>query len=160
MSHVITSKAAILNLDALAVACERRGLELVPNQETFRWYGHSIGDYPLPDGFTEEDMGHCVHAIRIPGEPEQHGHKPYEIGLVEAREPDGHGGFQTVEGKFTLMYDFWSGGYGMKDKAGGEQCQGLVQEYVCAVAEETLGEHWIQDREVLKDGTMVLTLTV
>lgn len=154
MSHIITSKAAILDLDALEVACQRRGLELVRDQETFRWFGESVGDYPLPEGFTEADMGRCSHAIQILGNS-----KAYEIGLVETRESDGEGNFRSVEGQYTLMYDFWSGGYGMQEKAGGEQCQGLVQEYVCAVAEATLGDHWIQERTQLEDGTMVLELT-
>lgn len=145
MSHVIACEAQIRSLEALETACERLGLELVRDQTTFRWYEH-VGDYELPVGFTKEEMGQCQHAIRIPGDS-----RAYEVGVVERR--DGQDGW-------CLMFDFWNRGYGMQEKVGGEMCQGLVHEYVCAVAEEHLGDLWVQDRTQLEDGSTVIEFTL
>ena len=91
MSHVARIELEINDLDSLKAACKSLGLEFVPDQKTFEWYGRQVGNYPLPDGFTLEDMGRCDHAIRVPG-------AQYEIGVVKRR------------GKYTLLWDFWEDG--------------------------------------------------
>lgn len=142
MSHVITSKAQITDLDMLEKACAALGLELARDQETFRWYGEHVGDYALPDGFEAEEMGKCSHAIRIPNDD-----RAYEIGVVERR--DGKDGY-------CLMFDFFMGGYGMQEKVG-QMCERLVTEYASEIAFEefpTLS----QQRVVLEDGSVVLEL--
>lgn len=159
MSHIVTSEAQIFDLNALETACGRLGLEFVRNQKTFRWWGKHVGDYPIPEGFTENDMGTCDHAIRISGDD-----RAYEIGVVRRR--DGENGY-------CLMFDFYGRGKGMQDKVAvlkedgspvsndsGQMCEGLVHEYVCAVADQTMGDFWIQDRTQLEDGTMVLEFSV
>lgn len=152
MSHVITGKTKFTSLDAVEAACQELGLELVRNQEAFRWFGRHVGDYPLPEFFTKEDMGLCSHAIRIPGND-----KAYEIGLVECRESDGHGGYRVVEDTYNLMYDFYAGGKGMEEMVGGEQCSELNFAYLRVLAEETHQEH-MQEYEMLENGDMLLTL--
>ena len=67
MSHVATINIEVKDLDALGIAAGRIGLELVRGQKEYRWYGQSVGDYPLPAGLTEADLGVCEHAIRIAG---------------------------------------------------------------------------------------------
>lgn len=114
MSHVTTVDVQIEDLDALAEACKNLGLELVRDQETYRWYGTHVGDYPLPAGFTVADLGRCSHAIRVPGV------EAYEVGVVARR--DGKPGFQ-------LIYDFWgSKGRAMEQHAG-KGCLNLRHEY-------------------------------
>ena len=104
MSHVAEMEIDILDLDALATAVRRLGLEFVPNQVTYKWYGTHVGDYPVPKGFEPKDLGHCLHAIRIPGDE-----RAYEIGVVKRR--DGKPGYQ-------LMWDFWKEGFGLMEKIG------------------------------------------
>lgn len=106
MSHVTTLELEVHSLEALKDACKALGLELVMNQTTFKWYGTHVGDYALPEGFTKNDMGKCLHAIRIPGDT-----RAYEIGVTNRR--DGKKGY-------TLLWDFWAGGYGMQEKVGKE----------------------------------------
>jgi len=103
MSHVAKMEVEIKDLDALEQACESLGLELARGQKHYKWYGHSVGDYPMPAGFTERDLGKCDHAIRIPGD-----NKAYEIGVCESKTGSG----------YTLLWDFWQGGYGMQAKVG------------------------------------------
>ena len=91
MSHVANINLEVTSLDTLKKACKRLGLEFRENQRTYQWYGHWVGDYPLPQGFRKEDLGHCDHAIRVPG-------ASYEIGVVEKN------------GKPTLLWDFWHQG--------------------------------------------------
>ena len=69
MSHVTTIDLQINDLDSLAKACARLGLELVRGQKTFR-------------GYT---TGRCEHAVRVKGESEA-----YEIGLVKRADKKGY----------------------------------------------------------------------
>lgn len=103
MSHVTTIELEIQDLDVLKDACKMLGLELVLNQQTFKWYGTHVGDYPLPAGFSKQDMGKCDHAIRIPGNTHS-----YEIGVARSRTGSG----------YVLLWDFWAGGHGMQEKVG------------------------------------------
>lgn len=118
MSHVAQISMEIKDLDALAAACKDLGLELVRNQHTYKWYGYSVGDYPLPEGFTAEDLGKCDHAIRVPGNP-----SAYEIGVVRNRTGNG----------YVLLWDFWQGGYGMQARVG-DHGEKLKQGYTVHVA--------------------------
>lgn len=120
MSHIVSIEMNILDLAALAEACEHLSLEFKHGQKTYNWFGRSVGDYPLPAGFTKAELGTCEHAISVKGNKQA-----YEIGVVQRR--DGKAGF-------TLLYDYFAGGYGLIDKVGGNECGGLLQEYAAAVA--------------------------
>src|SRR5438552_1836555 len=114
MSHVSTFEFAVTDLDALDKACSEIGLELVRDQKQYKWFGRSVGDYPLPEGFSEKDLGKCEHAIRIPGN-----RSAYEIGVVKSRTGTG----------YQLVWDFWQGGYGMEKMVGGKDGDKLKQQY-------------------------------
>lgn len=126
MSHVGDMEVHIKDLVALEAAAKRLGLELVKGQTTYKWFGHSVGDYPLPAGFEKADLGKCEHVLRIPGNSQA-----YEIGVVRRR--DGKPGFQ-------LLWDFWKGGYGLTDKVG--ESGGLLKQ---AYAIETTKKQMIRD---------------
>src|SRR5678815_3137009 len=91
----------ITDLNALKGAVKELGAIWREGQKTYEWYGRSVGDYPLPDGFTAKDLGKCEHAIRLAG-------TEYEIGVV----PKKHGG------GYTLLYDFWGPGQRLKSHFG------------------------------------------
>lgn len=115
MSHVAAVKAYVTDLDACAAACEEVGLELVLNQNSYRWFGQWVNDYSggvaaVSNGHDPKTFGQCVHAIRVKNGA---GHE-YEIGLVPRL--DGGPGFE-------LLYDNWCGGNGLEAKAG----KGLVE---------------------------------
>lgn len=119
MSHVTTIEAEIRDLDSLKAACADLGLEFREGQQTYRWYGTHVGDYPLPQGFSKNDLGKCLHAIGVKGNKQA-----YEIGVVARR--DGKPGY-------TLMWDFWAGGHGLQ-KVVGDNCKRLTQAYSANVA--------------------------
>ena len=145
MSHVATIDLHIKDLAALKAACRTLGLEFVEGQTTFRWYGRHVGDYPLPEGFTTADMGLCDHAIRLPGNTHA-----YEVGVVKRR--DGKPGF-------TLMYDFWAGGYGL-EAAIGKQASRLRQQYAAQVAMKQARKQGFRvTQSVQQDGSVQLTCT-
>ena len=145
MSHVVTIEMQILDLKSLEKACEELGLEFVRGQETYRWYGTHVGDYPIPQGFTQDDLGRCEHAIRVPGD-----NSAYEIGVTKRR--DGKPGW-------TLIYDFW-GRQGRKiEKLAGSKCASVQQEYAAAVAIKKAGRGYRVRRRKLENGTLQLTLT-
>lgn len=145
MSHIAEVNLLVQDLNALQRACQRLGLELVRHQQSYRWYGRSVGDYPLPTGFTKDELGTCEHAIRIPGNTQA-----YEIGIVTRR--DGKPGY-------TLLWDFYNGGYGLVDRVG-ENAERLQQLYALEV---TLGmiehmNHCVVDQYQLPDGSIELVL--
>jgi len=116
MSHVTTIECEIKDLEALKAACEKAGLEFRENQKTYKWYGTHVGDYPLPEGFTKEDLGKCDHAIGVPGKK-----GAYEIGVVKQGD------------KYTMLWDFWNGGYGLEAVAG-KDCENVTDAYATEVA--------------------------
>ena len=106
--HVAVISLQIKSLDALKAACQRLGLEFREGQTSYAWFGTSIGDAPLPEGFTKEDLGKCSHAIHVPG-------ANYEIGVV------------FRDGAWRLLWDSWGSG-GLVD-ALGKDCNRLRQAY-------------------------------
>lgn len=145
MSHVVSIDVEIRDLEALAVAAKKLGLELVLGQKTYRWYGQHVGDYPMPIGFTAADLGKCEHALRIPGNA-----SAYEIGVVARK--DGRPGFQ-------LVWDFWAGGRGLEAVAGKDCCH-VRREYATAAARlqaQRLG-YRVQEQR-LEDGSVRLSIS-
>lgn len=119
MSHVAVIDVECKDLKALDKACQALGLVLLLNQRTYRWYGRSVGDYPIPAGLTAADLGRCDHAIAIPNDS-----RAYQIGVVKRR--DGKPGYQ-------LLWDFYAGGYGMEAKVGKDAIK-LRDRYAAEVA--------------------------
>ena len=104
MSHVEDIDIEITDLKALAAAVAELGAIYLPNQKSYAWFGRSVGDYPLPAGFTAAMLGKCEHAIRLPD-------CEYEIGVVpKPGKPGTH----------TLLADFWGPGQQLKKFFGGK----------------------------------------
>lgn len=140
MSHVATIDCEILSLDALKAACDRLGLSFQDGQSTYAWYGKFIGDYPLPEGFTVADLGHCDHAIKVPG-------ARYEVGVV------------FRDGKYSLMWDFWRDG-GLEEQLG-PNGQKLAQAYAIEAAKlEAQRQGFSTFEEPLADGAIKLHVEV
>lgn len=147
MSHITSIKVVIRDLTALQRAAEGLGMELVRNQSTFKWFGRFVGDSPLPEGRTREEMGKCQHALRV-----KDNYDAYEVGVVFRRDGEG----------WDLHYDSWQEGYGL-EKVAGKGCGKLLQAY----AEEALLDDlvaysiqgWNATREVKANGDVLLTLT-
>jgi hypothetical protein len=130
-SHVAKVQCDIRDLDALDAAARRCGLIMKRGQKHYRWYGRSVGDTPLPEGYTAAALGKCDHALAIPGDT-----RAYEIGVVA--RADGTG--------YDLLWDFWNDGYGIKGHVG-DECKKLVGEYLHAVAERAaLAQGWLCER--------------
>lgn len=90
MSHIATVSCKIMDLAALKEAAKELGGIFVENQKTYKWYGRSMGDAPLPAGMTVKDLGKCTHAIKLPG-------VNYEVGVVKQKD-----------GSYTLAYDYFT----------------------------------------------------
>lgn len=143
MSHVATVDLHVKDLKSLEKACKSLGLELVYDQKTYKWYGRSVGDYSVPEGFTAEELGKCEHAIRVPGNA-----NAYEIGVVKRR--DGQPGYQ-------LMWDFFAGGYGM-EKIAGKNCSNIKKEYAASVStKQLLKQGFRVQRHVMTDGRIKIS---
>lgn len=148
MSHITSIAIEIRDLDALEAAARELNATLVRNQRTYTWYGKSVGDYPLPEGFTADMLGKCEHAIKLPG-------TNYEIGVTR---------HLTKPSAYTLLYDFW--GYGgsfhdghkLKNHFGEGLCR-LVQLYGVHAATRTARArgHAVQ-RQTLPNGSIKLQI--
>ena len=109
MSHVTPIEIEIKDLEAVKAMCTRMGWRFMKSQHSYKWYGRFMRDYPLPEGFTEADLGKCDHAIRIPG-------ASYEIGLVKRGN------------QYIPLFDFWSSG-GLEKALGGSKAPLFKQMY-------------------------------
>jgi len=107
MSHVTRITLEIHSLEALARACPLLGCEFVWNQQTYKWFGQFVGDSAMPQGFTKEELGRCLHAIRV----KNGDNRTYEVGIVKSK---------TKPGTYELLWDFWQGGYGLQAAIGAD----------------------------------------
>lgn len=142
MSHVVKCDLEIRDLKALASAAKLLGMELRENQKTYRYWGHWVGDFPLPEGFTSKDLGKCDHAISVVGKP-----NAYEVGVCNRR--DGKQGF-------TLLWDFYAGGKGLVEKIGKDGNK-LKQSYAEAVATRACKMKGFKVQRKIENGKVVLT---
>jgi hypothetical protein len=130
MSHITKIKIQIKSLTALESAARTCGLEL-RKQNTYKWYGRSVGDYPLPEGVTADQLGKCDYALAIPGNSHA-----YEVGVMT--NPDG---------TFNLLWDFWQGGFGLQAAIGNDGNR-LITEYTLEAAQEAAqSQGWYTERE-------------
>lgn len=119
MSHIASmqpkaGEPVFVDIDALTEAVKKLGL-VITKKRTYRWWGQSVGDYPLPVGMTAADLGNnATYVISLPEEEgKRHslgGRGPFEIGVIADK---------ANPGCFTICYDFFNGGYGL-DKYVGE----------------------------------------
>lgn len=138
MSHVVAIKTVLNDLESIKAACKELGLVFVEGKKTYAWYGHSAGDYPLPEGFTKEDLGKCEHVIQVPG-------AGYEIGLARAKNGQG----------WVVLFDFWGPGRPIIDKLGGEKLPKFFQSYNVNKTEHEMKKRGYQtQRQVAKNGAV------
>ncbi len=141
MSHVAKVSLEVKDLGCLAKAAQHLGLEFRGDQRTYRWYGRSVGDYPIPEGMTEADLGKCDHAIGIPGNS-----RAYEVGVVKKKNASG----------YELAWDFFAGGFGLQEKIGKDGMK-LKQEYaVQVVMKHARASGYQVSRQTKQDGSVVL----
>lgn len=119
MSHVdnIATHGEKFELEVIRVMCKRMGWTFLEGQKTYKWFGTSIGDYPIPEGMTVEDLGKCDHAIQVPG-------CRYEVGVR-----------LNTDGSASITADFWDGG-GLNAVLG-QKGEVFWQEYNCQKAINT-----------------------
>ncbi len=135
MSHIVKGKANLKNLQDIGLAAQRLGGELVIGQQTYEWFQRWVGDSPMPEGMTKDDLGKCDHVIRFKD-------KAYEVGVV--RSGDG----------YELRYDFWQSG-GLSMELGGQ----LGQAYAAVRATRAAKQKGQRVREVvMSDGSIQLEI--
>lgn len=167
MSHVAQVEIEVTNLDDLAQAARRLGLELVTDQKEYKAYfsAAQIAEWTangriknlkdiVPPGFDPSEYGKCEHVIRLRPDKareyeEKYHAKPYEIGIVHRR--DGKPGF-------ALLWD--SIGCGLTDYCGA-QLGRLKQAYALVAARRTaVAQGFRVVREVTaQDGRIQLEVT-
>lgn len=118
MSHVALQKTkagepVFVDIEALRIAAERIGL-VMEKRSNYAWWGQSVGDYPLPAGWTAADIGNnATYVLSLPKEKAAKfaswGRGPFEIGIIADPENPGC---------WSPCYDFFNGGYGLDELVG------------------------------------------
>ncbi len=112
MSHVAICKTEpgkplIVDLEAVKLAAMNLGMTC-EERNTYKWWGHSVGDYPIPHGYTADELGkNAVLVLSTTPELRQKlGISPdcYELAVIEDK---------LNPGCYTYMYDFYNGGKGL-----------------------------------------------
>ena len=137
MSHVSKIELEIQSLEDLKLACKRLGFIFQENQQTYQWYGRSVGDSPMPEGLKKEDLGKCDHAIQVP-------ECAYEIGVVKRGA------------KYLLLWDSWHAG-GLEKKIG-KDAGILKQSYTIERIKREAKRKKYQVKEIKQDQSMRLVL--
>jgi hypothetical protein len=148
MSHVCKIVLDIKDLAALATAGAARGLIYDPAATTYAWWGYSVGDYPLPEGFTAADLGKCdAGVLRVKDAAEG----DFEIGVC--RRKDGKPGYE-------LLFDFFGHrAQGLLKALGDQTGKALKQEYAAAVASKMYAKNGYKVQRKDQNGRIVLTAT-
>lgn len=146
MSHVSKIDVEINDLAALKAACKELNCEWVEGKQTYEWFGRSVGDYPLPEGFTADMLGKCNHVIRVPNEI-------YEIGVVKVGE------------KYRLLFDSWGWDNSKHQNKIvsylGDKLQKLTQRYsACKVEAEARKKGMIFSRSFMPNGSIKIQIGV
>lgn len=118
MSHLVKIKTVLTDMEAVKETCRELGLTFKEGQRTYKWWGRSVGDYPMPQGVTKDDLGKCDHAIGIPG-------TDWEVGVFRLAA-------LTPRGKptYTLLFDFYgSNGAPILKALGGQEGKRFSQIY-------------------------------
>ena len=140
MSHITKIEIEVKDLGALKAACSRMGFRFVAHQKTYAWYGSFMGDAPLPEGLTEEDLGKCDHAIQVPG-------ASYEIGV------------RAGKGGYRLLWDSWTDG-GLEERVGVDASR-LKQAYGVELARREARRKGFSVTEIKNpDGSILLDIRV
>ncbi len=155
MSHLVGVDLDVVDLDALVEAVEGSCNLVKVDTQFYDWYGTFMADYHGDDaayklGIKPEDYGKCLFALvqadspvgkaelaaRAQGRHLTHEEAmairalspcrtaPYAVGVVAHPQKPG---------MYALLYDFWSGGHGLKAKVG-ESCNNIRQAYGLAVS--------------------------
>lgn len=151
MSHITDARLQVKDLDALDVAGDILGFNLLRNVTTHAWFGEMVGDSAEGIQVARErglqNLGKCDHVLRL----KDHQQGDYEIGVV--RESDG---------TFALLYDSWGPGQRLEAQAG-KLLSKLRQEYAVAVTQarvvKTMARQGFRmTRENIGDGRIRLRL--
>lgn len=141
MSHVATVDLHVKDLDCLKRAAKSLGLRFNENKSTYKWYGQHVGDYQLPEGYSEADLGKCAHTLSIPTSD-----IAYEVGIAPKKKGIG----------YDLLWDFWQGGYGLESKIG-KNGNKLKQEYAAEVAIKALRQQGFRPIREESNGRILIT---
>lgn len=95
MQDTTPGKPLFSHVKALKTAAEMLGFEVI-NTNVYNWYGRVVGDYPMPAGMKQEDLG--KNAKFVLRHKDGNG---YDIGIIE--DPNN-------PGCYVPIYDFWEGG--------------------------------------------------
>ena len=147
MSHITKIKVEVKDLIALERAAAELGCIFLYDQKTYRWFGHWVGDSPMPEGLTKEELGKCSHAIKVPG-------IDYEIGVVERKD---------APGTYMLVYDSWDAKKGehtnLISRRFGKSLEAFGHEYaVQKIVMESEDRGLIVDRIPLVNGSEKLVI--
>lgn len=100
MSHVVTLKVKPRCKKVLRETFESLGGTWNEGATRFKWWGRSVGDYPLPQGFSEKDLveGICSHTVSFPN-------VRYEVGIIEVDSlPENHAARTVTDADGHLLY--------------------------------------------------------
>jgi hypothetical protein len=66
MSHIVTIKVEVRDIAAAKAACKRLGWQFMENQQSYVWFGRSVGGEPLPvNSCHHQAVNDVVHTLVV-----------------------------------------------------------------------------------------------
>lgn len=147
MSHVVSIKTEIKDLDAAKLVAEELGGELLCDVKQGRWYGRWVNDYDAKDaayklGLKTSEYGKCDAVIRF-------NDCGYDVMLLKNPETGG----------YRVYWDFYGEGRKLEGKLGGRDAHKLVQLYgVHKATLEARKKGYAVTRQVQPNGAIRLVI--
>jgi len=138
---VVSIAIQVKNLEALKRAAKELGLEFLEDKNDWRWWLSSVGDFPLPQGFTEKDLKKSLHVLRVPNST-----TAYDVGVFKSKTHDG----------YELLFDFYGGPGKQLEAVIGPKGQKLVQGYSANVAKMHYKKIGWRVESTIKNGKIIL----
>jgi hypothetical protein len=138
LSHITKIELKIKDLECLKQACETLGFEFRENQKNYAWYGRWVGNQPLPEEISEDELGTCDHAIHVPG-------CQFEVGVLKKGR------------HYILLWDTWV--KGKLTNALGKDAGILKQAYTVATVKKAARKKQYRITETKTETGIRLTLS-
>lgn len=148
MSHLVSIKTELRDIDCAALAAKELGGELIRDAKQGRWFGKFMDDYDGADaayklGIDPKEYGKADHIIRFAD-------SAYDVMLLK----------NPATGGYRIYFDFWGGNGKTLQNHIGKNGETLLKYYAAhKTTMEAQKKGWLVTRTIKPTGEIKLQIT-